>query len=59
LSLPGHFGSPYIRNEPDAVIKSAAATNIKAKENKTAFNTGEIFFIGFPPFLLIIGMLAD
>jgi hypothetical protein len=55
----GHFGSPHIRNEPDAVIKSAATTNINAKKYKIALNTGEIFFIGYTPFLLVIGMLAD
>jgi hypothetical protein len=35
------------------VIKSAAATNINAKEYSTAFNTGEVFFISFHSFPII------
>ncbi|SNT06927.1 hypothetical protein SAMN05446037_10376 [Anaerovirgula multivorans] len=55
----GHFGSPQKTIEPEQAIRSEASTNIDAIENKTTLNIEPLFFIGLPPLLVIIGMIAN
>ena len=40
-------------------MNSEATTNIAAIENKTVLSIEEFFFIGEPPFLVIVGVPAD